>query len=458
MKIVRTAQRALALLGIDPAVGFVLLGNAWVGVFAIVQLALIVRYLSAVEQGVNFNFAAFFQFQVFFDLGLGLAVQQLASHQRAFLHETAAGLLDGDKSHVYRLGAIFRLTARWYLGMGVLLPAVLTPIGWLFFRGEPKLESVDWQWPWLLTMVGTAGCLAAAGFSKFLSGCGDITAVARVNTLQLMLTSLGFCATLALGGRLLAFPVSVLCGLAVPFVWVTFVRRSLLADLFRSPRAEKPLSWRREVMPFQWKLAVFLLSAQVFQLMNPVALARFGPEVAGQLGLNLTICVALQLLGIMWIDTRVPVFGNLIAKRQWAELDHVYRDLLWKSTGFLAAILSVWIAGHALLFSSGISEIDPWLSRFLPPVPGAVLALAVLANHLFYVRAAYLRAHCREPYLGVALVQGLALAATILLAGRFGTVESMLLGYLACSVVIGLGWGGCIFSRKRREWHAADAK
>src|SRR5262245_28746239 len=276
MKLIQAAKRMLGFFGIDAAVGFVLAGNIWIGVFSLIQLALIVRYLSPAEQGVNFSIAALFQIQLLFDLGFGIAIQQIASHQRAFLHETVGGTLGGDLFHLQQLAAILRLTFRWHLGVALAWTAIMLPAGWLFFSHINELQGIDWQLPWVLTVIAAAGGLATIGFSRFLSGCGDVTAVARVTTLQLMISSTGFCIAMALGAKLLAFPIGMLLGLTVLFVWLLFIRRPLLVHLFRTQSPKVTLNWRRDVAQFQWRIAVWLFSTQAFQAMNPVAMASFG--------------------------------------------------------------------------------------------------------------------------------------------------------------------------------------
>src|SRR5262249_42193030 len=125
----------------------------------------------------------------------------------------------------------------------------------------------------------------------------------------------------------------------------------------------------------------------------------------------------------------------------------------WKSTGFLGGVLALLMLADGTLHS--IPEFRAWVRPFLPPLPGAMLGLVVLANHVFYVRAAYLRAHVREPYVWVAVGQAVVLLASFLLAGRFGNIEIMTGAYLAWTVIFSLGWGGWIFRQKRREWHSA---
>ncbi len=357
----RWGRQTLKFLGIDPAVAVVLGGNVGIGILSLIQISLIAARLTPAEQGVNFNYLALFQIILLFDLGFGLVIQQLVSHQRAFLHETPGRVLEGPPVHQARLGSL--------------------PV------------------------------------------------------------TLAYCVIMALGGKLWAFPGGQVCGLAVPLVWLFAIRRPLLANLWRTSTGEARLTWRRDVRPFQSRIALSLISAQAIQLIVPIALRCYGPEESGRLGMSLAVVAALQMLGLTWLETRVPVFGNLIAKRNWTELDRVYRHVLTRSTAFLAVILGLLVAGTFWLNASEQPQAQALMSRFLKPVPGTLLCMIILSNHVFYVRAAYLRAHCKEPYMVVTVLQGAALVVTMLIAGQLGSLETMLGGCLFWTLVLGQGVG-----------------
>jgi hypothetical protein len=448
------ARRTVSFFGIDdPAVAFVLGGNVWIGLFSLVQVGLIAGRLTIAEQAVNFNCLTFFQVFLLLDFGFSTVLQQLVSHQRAFLHEEPPGVLAGPAGPHARLASLLPLAARWYVAVILLGTAVVLPAGWVFFAGLPELAAVDWHVAWVLTVLTACGALVATGLGKFMSGCGDILPVTRVTTGQLMAVSFGYCAVLAAGGKLFAFPGSQLCGLVIPAIYFLAVRRPLLAALWGSPR-DPTLTWYNGVRPFQSRIALSLISLQASMLMVPAATRCFGAEAGGRLGMTLAVTAALQMLGLGWLETRVPVFGHLAAKKNWPELDRVYRHVLWKSTTFLAGILGVVVAANVALNRWPHPALAELVSRFLPPVPLALLALVTLVTHVFFVRAAYLRAHCKEPYLIVTVLQSLALVGTIAVAGRYGTLEAMLGGYLFWAIVLGQGLGWWIFHVKRREWHS----
>jgi hypothetical protein len=349
---------------------------------------------------------------------------------------------------------LLRVALRWYTAIYLLSCALMLPVGWYFFHDVPGLRDVGWQAPWILTVLVSGLCMVSAGFVKFLSGCGDILAVARASMLQMILASVGYCLILALGGNLYAFAGSQAFGVAVYFVWFFLIRRPLLADLWRTQPSLTRVTWYRDVRPFQSRIALSLFSTQAFVMIVPIALKYFGAEESGRLGMSLNVVSALQMLGLSWLETRVPVFGNLIAKKNWRDLDRTYQHVLVKSTVFLGALLALLLALSYLLNLSDHPSAVAMTSRFLRPVPGTILVLIVLANHVFFVRAAYLRAHCKEPYLLVTVLQGATLLVTMLAVGWFFSLTTVLTGCLFWVLVIGQGLGFWIFQRRRRDWHA----
>ena len=74
----------------------------------------------------------------------------------------------------------------------------------------------------------------------------------------------------------------------------------------------------------------------VMRILNPVTIFLQGAAAAGQVGLSVYILTTIQAMGTNWVGTKVPSFGALAAKKNWAELDHIYRGVLVRSLTLLA--------------------------------------------------------------------------------------------------------------------------
>jgi hypothetical protein len=487
-------RRVLHFLGIDQAVGFTLIGNIWNAVSGPVLLILIVRKLTDSERGVLFNYVDITTFQIFCELGIATVLQQLASRERAFLMIGPDGTLTGDPKAKARMASLFRLAIRWFVAVMLFTNIVLLPVGWLFFEGasidkesmgiifkpDPALANVNWQFAWILTVIVSSLFGFGVSLFLFMAGCGDVIPAARMTALQGFISTVGLAVLLIAGFRLLSHPFSGMLGFLVPLGWFLLARRRMLVDLWTTDAGTSRVHWRTDVWPFQWRIALSSISALLLvRLLNPITMKFHGARAAGQLGLSLYILLAIQLMGTLWVGTKVPLFGQLIAHRKWHELDHQFRSVLIRSTGFVALLMGAFVVANAFVYSSWEgSLVQHWgellfgheavasLSRpsgkddlpqtksLLEPASLAYLALAILVLHVVNTQAAYLRAHRREPMLWSLVPLGIAVAATLLITARsFDTMQPMIIGYLACVLVIGLGVGNWIFFTRRHQWH-----
>jgi hypothetical protein len=486
--------RVLHFLGIDQAVGFTLIGNIWNAISGPVLLVLIVKQLSVSERGVLFNYVDITSFQVLCELGIATVLQQLASRERAFLMIGPDGTLTGDPQAKARLASLLRLAIRWFIAVTLFTNLVLLPAGWLFFNGATfdleslkvvsakgvELTNVDWKLAWILSVV--VASLFGFGVSLFLlmAGCGDVVPAARMTALQAFLSTVSLAIFLIMGNRLMSHPLSGMVGLLVPLGWFFLARRRMLIDLWTTDVSGSQLRWRKDIWPFQWRIALSFISALLLvRLLNPLSLKYHGARVSGQLGLSLYILLAIQLMGTSWVGTKVPIFGQLIAHKKWHDLDQVFRSVLVRSFGFVAVLMGAVVVANALVYFywegswaerlgeslfgheaiaslSQPSGLDgtPQTQSLLEPVSLACLALAMLVMHVVNTQAAYLRAHRREPMLWSLVPLGIAVAATLFITAQaFTSVRPMIIGYLACVLVFGLGIGSWIFFSRRHHWH-----
>jgi hypothetical protein len=435
---------------VDRAIGFSLASTGWTLVARPVTLLLMVECLTADQQGYAVTFASVLALQVFFELGVGTVVQQFASHEAGRLDWAAADTPSGDPAAHARLASLFRQTVVWYAAIAVLTAAVILPVGWVFF--ERAGTGDGWQPAWALTVLAAAFAFLNTPAVMLLNGAGQVAVTARVAAQAAVVSSVAGWGLLLAGVGLAALPLATLLGLLVTAGWLAACRRRLLLGLWRHPAGGHHLSWRREVWPFQWRIALSWLSGYfIFQLFNPVAFAFHGPAAAGRVGLSLALCTQVQTVAMTWISTKLPRFGNLIARGEYDRLDREFFRAFGTAVGLTAAGAVAVVIGAAVLGGIGSRYAD----RLLPPLVLALPAANVVLMAVTGGLASYLRAFRREPFLVCSLVTAGVVGASTYLLGRHAGVAAMLGGFLVFNLLVGVPWAVWLFRANRYRWRTA---
>lgn len=445
-------RRLMRVLGIDRAVAYSLLIQGWTLLSQPVTVLMVVTFLSETERGYFYTFGSMIGVQTFLELGLGIVTLQFMSHEAAHLHWAADGTLAGDATAKARLASILRMSWTWYAIIGTVLFVALFPAGWVFFttEGEP---SVSWRLPWSWTVLVAAASALAVAPSMLMSASGRVADMVQFAGYQRVSTTLAQWLALYAGAALLSWPAAQTVGLLL--LGGLIIRRGwpALSDLARQPAAGPRVHWRQEVWPMQWRIALgtplVYLIAYTF---TPVLFARDkiqGPIDAGKMGMSLSVMHVLISATIAWVGVRVPTFGHLIARRQWATLDKLFSRLLLIST-------TLSIAGAAAAFTIIVALQSRGYrlgTGFLPPLPLALLLANAVVQHMVNAMTSYLRAHKRDPYFPLFVAFGILMIVSAFTVGRaFGPV-GLAAALLTLNTTICLGGGIFVFTRCRRAWH-----
>ena len=445
------ARRLARLLGLDAAIVFTVLARGWSSIAGLVTLTLIAHFLSPAEQGYYYTFYPLVNLQIIFELGFSVVILQTASHEAAHLTLTAEGTVLGPRLHAARLASTLAKAVRWYSLAALILLAVLLPAGCSFFaRHAAPGQTVHWLGPWVLAAVATTFTFQIDPVFSFLEGCGYVPQVARARLAQAMTGSLLGWLALWLQHGLYA-PGCMIGGQALAGAVFLVTRRRLLRALIHMKvNPEERVSWRTDIWPFQWRMAIsWVCGYFTFQLFTPVLFAHAGAVEAGRMGMSLNIAGALSTIAIAWMNTKAAPFGKLIARRQFAELDRSFRRALTQST-------AINILGAGFVFLAALvltAHRIPLAARLLAPLPFAMLLAGSIGNNVVSAEAMYLRAHKQEKFMINSIVGALYTAPMVwLLGSTFGSL-GIASGYLAGTLVIGLGFGTYTFLKYRRLWH-----
>lgn len=444
--------KLLKSVGVDCAVGYTVLGRIWNALAGMISLTVVAAFLSPEGQGYYYTFGNVIAMQVFFELGLTNVILQFSSHEKAKLFWTKEGILDGDDCAKARLSSLLRITLKWYSIIAILVVLSIIPAGLIFFTKYQSVSgNVVWRLPWILVIVVTSLVLLISPVFSILEGCGLVGEVAKIRTYQAIATYGIFWLALSQHWGLFAVPVFYGVGFLMMASWLIITKKRLLTDLLAFSSNGIAISWRHEVWPLQWKIALSWLSGYfIFQLFNPVLFAYYGPVEAGKMGMSLSVVSGISALALAWVGTKSAPFGHLIANKEYAELDKLFFRSLKQSivvigtSGILFFLLTLYLYNTKHSFSH----------RLLEPLPLSFLIAATFVNHFVVSQAIYLRAHKREPFLWISITNGTLVGLSTFFLGRcYGTI-GMMMGYFIINLVIGLGVGSWIFFKCRRTWHA----
>ena len=439
------------VLGLDRAIIFTVLARGWQSLAGLVTIALIARFLSPAEQGYYYTFGSLVALQIVFELGFSFVIQQMASHERAMLTISPDYRISGDPVAHARLASVLQKSVRWYSVAAVIMAIFLICAGLYFFTAHQQgLAQVRWKAPWCCVALAATLTFQIDPLLAFMEGCGYVANVARLRLMQAATGSLlAWLALLSHHG--LFAPAMMIFGTAsTALVWVYRHRRFLLGLLRHHP-GEHRIRWGTEVWPFQWKIAVsWLCGYFIFQLFNPVLFAYQGPVAAGQMGMSLNVATALQAIAISWVNTKSAPFGAMIARKDYAQLDHTFFRSLWQSLVVCLTGGLVFLAGAIWLNQNQI----PFAHRLLSPAALLLLFCATTINIAIFSEALYLRAHKQEKFLLNSILTASLVAASTLFFGRSYGAMGIISGYLTILVVVGLGLGTFTFMKYRKAWHA----
>jgi O-antigen/teichoic acid export membrane protein len=449
----------LTKFGVDRSVFLTVSNRILLAFGSVFNIYLISKFLTKAEQGYYYTFGSIAALQVFFELGLSVVITQFVAHEFAFLtiNEKAA-LLEGEVKHVGRLSSLLHFIVKWYMAGAFILLLVIIPAGFIFFNNfkNNAEQPVSWQWPWVVMVVFTALNLLISAYIPYLEGLNKIKQVAEFRIIQGIAAFLALCISLTLRMGLCSLGIVAGVNFLLLLIWMlTNKYKPLIIYLWKQFSSETVISWKKEIFPFQWKIALSWLSGYfIFQIFNPIIFAFEGAVKAGQLGITLTAFNGISVIAMAWINTKVPTFSIFIARRDYKSLDDLFFLTLKQS--FTIIILLV------ISFLGGLYVLQTYFpqfllgQRFLPVSAAVFLGIITITNQVIFSLASYLRSHKQEPLLLSSLVGAvLTLFFSYFFAKWFG-VFGMVASNCMLTLFVGLGWVIYIFIQKRKEWHRIE--
>jgi O-antigen/teichoic acid export membrane protein len=439
------------LLGIDGAIFFTLMGKIVQASGGIISIYFISRYLNLIEQGYYYTFGSILSIQIFFELGLSGVITQFVAHEVALLKWEKGVYLVGPEESLSRLSSLLRFCIKWFSFLAFILFIILLIVGIFFFRKYGlKDNTVDWIFPWIIISIATSCSFILSPILAFLEGLGKIKSVATIRLIQQLFQITLFFIFLVLKFKIYSSPIAYLFAiLIIPLIINNSNNSLILKNIWGQIKFSK-IDYFEEIFPFQWRIALSWISGFfMYQLFNPVIFATDGPIVAGQMGVSLVVLNGVLSISISWVSTKIPLFSNLIAKKEFSQLDSLFKKTIIQTSS--VSLIGVFI----LIFSLYLFQINniPLRNRFLPMMPFIILAVSTFVNQFVAALAIYLRCHKKEPFLIFSFVLAVLTTISTLLFGKLYGLKGVTFGYSFLTIFVSFPWAVLIFNNKRKLWH-----
>lgn len=395
--------------------------------------------LNEQQQGYYFTFSSLLGLQIFFELGLNQVITQIVSKEVSLLSTS-----DPEGLHLDRLRSVMAILRRWYAVAAALFFLIASLIGVAMFQQSGTLPWQAWAGPWIALTAVTAVNLFFSSSLAVSEGCGSIGQVARLRLIQSLIGYALVWAALFSGLGLWAIPFNAFVASICTFIWLRHADHGLGRFRQGMPSdTSRRVDWRREVLPFQWRIAASWISGYLmYQLFTPLVFVHLGPAMAGRLGITLAIFLAIQSVGVSWISARLPSMTRLITLHDGPALRQLFRRTMFGALGITAAgcVLVV-----ALVVTLGAQE---WsVVQRLTDLPTLIaVAIATFGNTLAFGLASFMRAHGEEPMLPPSIAAGVLTLAGAYVASTQGTFLTILVQALVTFVVL-LPWTFTLFTR-----------
>lgn len=443
-------------IGMDKAIAYSSGSRILGGITGVLSVFFISTFLTGVEQGFYYTFGSILALQVFFELGLTGIMTQYVAHEVSHLQLNEDSQYEGEEKYKSRLASLVHFCVKWYSVLAILVFVFLLIVGFVFFShyGEEHSSEVSWHMPWALICLGTSLNILQSPFISIFMGVGKVKEMSKVGFIQQIIIPLVNWTGFACGFKLYVLPISSLLSV---LIWQIYVWRTGLAQIVVNlwkVRITERVAYLKEIFPYQWKIALSWISGYfIFQLFNPVLFATEGAVVAGQMGMTLQALNAIQAFSMSWLNTKVPLYSQLIALKDYLKLDTIFNKTLQQMAGVCLVLLAVFFAAIWLLNVTNLQLNGHVLAeRFLPYIPMLLLMFTIYLNQYTSSWATYLRCHKQEPFLVISICGALADGFSTLVFGNLFGLYGITIGYCAMTTLF-FPWGYWIYKTKKAEWH-----
>ncbi|WP_159474324.1 oligosaccharide flippase family protein [Dyadobacter sp. 3J3] len=365
----------------------------------------IVKYLSTEEQGTWYTFTSLGALTMLADLGFATITTQFVSHEYAHLR-FEGDLIAGDDDRLDRFIAFIYFSVKFYIKVSLAAIAILIGAGVLYFGPVDTHLLFIWI---AYSFIGGLGMLTAM-FQAIYQGLNKVKEI-HINILfNSFLVTFFTCLTLFLGFKIWALVIGIFLGTLLATIGLFRMGKAFWTQVY-SYRIKDKYNFLDETLSLQVRYAVSFIATYLIAFLYVPAIYKFvGAKEAGQVGLIISVMIALSSVAYSWTQTKIPTFNILVSQNKTNEL-----DLLVKKATIQSAFVFITLSILLVIIVSVMPA--TFLAKYATRIPDIEIIILYIFSQfsllLLNSLTIYLRAFKKEPLMNIQVLSSILLLISI---------------------------------------------
>lgn len=431
-------------LGIDSSIFWSVVNRGLGVIRAPLTIFFIVKYLSTEEQGTWYTFTSLGALTMLADLGFATITTQFVSHEYAHLRFEGDRII-GENNRLDRFIAFIYFSVKFYLKVTLVAIAILIGAGTLYFaQGDTELLLI-----WIAySFIGGLGMLTAM-FQAIYQGLNKVKEI-HINILfNSFLVTFFTCLTLFLGFKIWSLVLGILLGTLLAIIGLFRMGKGFWTQVY-SYQIKNKYNFLKETLSLQVRYAVSFIATYLIGFLYVPAIYKYvGAKEAGQVGLIISVMIALSAVAYSWTQTKIPTFNILVSQNKTKELDQLVKKATIQSACVFIALSVILVIIISIMPVTFLAQ----YAKRIPEIEIIVLyILSQLSLLLLNSLMIYLRAFKKEPLMAVQVLSSILLLVTIGLTLKQGLgLLTFLLSVNLYSWAIVLPLAYFVFQKNRKH-------
>ncbi len=371
--------------------------RSWQGLSGLITLILITKNLSPTYQGWYYTFASLAALFFVFDFGLSNVIIHTSSHFFSDLKWGKNGKIIGKNSLVFF--SFLSQSVSKYIYLSMFFCFLMLPIGIAFFwysNNTHYIKINNWIIPWISLIILTSLNAALSAYFAVIEGSGKLKEILLIRLYTSVIGSIITWYLLINNRNLWSLSALPAATLTFSFFWLLRNKKLLIANKNNNKGL---FNWEAEISIFRKQTGITSLSAYFYsQIFIPILFLVEGPQMAGQMGVSLTIAGMLGVLSQSWITYKIPDLGIAAARNEWLKVDVFFKK------GIIQLAIFYSLSSILIIFLYLFFIPEDYKLRMLKIWPFIGILISVLMNQILWSLSSYTRSFKKELFGQISLM------------------------------------------------------